>query len=60
MNHAILVEPECERLTVMRFVKHEGGFAVWIKDRVITGAEYREWQQTGNVPPGKNRQPHED
>jgi len=50
-GYAFFVEPERERLTVLRLAKTEAGRRVYMRHRVVTGNEYRVWQQTGNVPP---------
>ena len=47
---SFFVEPERARLTVLKLAKTEGGRRVYIRHRVVTGNEYRVWQQTGNVP----------
>lgn len=45
------VEPDRERLTLLRLAKTEAGRRVYIRHRVVIGNEYRVWQQTGKVPP---------
>ena len=46
---AFLVEPEVEKLTVLRLAVCNGR-RIYKCHRVVTGNEYRVWQQTGNVP----------
>jgi hypothetical protein len=46
---AYLVDPEAEEMFVLKLVC-ANGHRIYRRHRVVTGNEYRVWQQTGNVP----------
>jgi len=46
---AYLVEHDEERLIILRLIL-ANGVRHYKRHRVVTGNEYRVWQQTGNVP----------
>lgn len=46
---AYLVEYEEERLIILKLIL-ANGMRHYKRHRVVTGNEYRVWQQTGNVP----------
>ena len=50
MNCAVMVDHARERLTVLRFSDISGGRLVFMPVCVVTGDDYRKWQDTGELP----------